>query len=267
MLLLSMTLASCAGIGDGALNNSRYSDTDDKTEDARSLSLDDIAAISGVIELDRVFSITTDMNCTFGMSSLNKELSFEGEAAYSLFTEVFHSRREVVTGEVDKNFDYIDVDFCSGIDLKHGKFRVYSNDYVEQIEHGFSTLVSSSILSGYTEGIYQNILTLASENIKPDSGVMITIAPEPQDHILSVDDAAEVYKLLLTSERLTHEKKVNPSPSMETIQIFFKTDYGMAVFYVNKDNAVGYYEGFLEGENHRFYKIDGIYEKLRGYLN
>lgn len=98
--------------------------------------------------------------------------------------------------------------------------------------------------------LFDNIKTSGESNvsadddttsIKPDSGVLITIAPKPERHDLSVEDAAEIYKLLMT-------------------------EYGKAAFYVNKDDAVGYYEGFLDGEHDICFKIEGIHKKLMDYI-
>ena len=123
--------------------------------------------------------------------------------------------------------------------------------------------------------LFDNIQTLGESNvsadddttsIKPDSEVLITIAPKPERYDLSVEDAAEIYKLLMTEERQAYDEELKPSAVNETLYAFFKTEYGKAAFYVNKDDAVGYYEGFLDGEHRTFFKIEGIYQKLLDYI-
>lgn len=103
-------------------------------------------------------------------------------------------------------------------------------------------------------------------SIKPDRGVLITIDPKPEGYDLSVEDAAEIYKLLMTSDKQAHDEPVIPTRSMETIQVIFNNEYGRAAFYVNKDDAVGYYEGFLDGEHDIYFKIEGIHKKLMDYI-
>ena len=123
--------------------------------------------------------------------------------------------------------------------------------------------------------LFDNIQTSGESNvsadddttlIKPDSGVLITIDPKPEGHDLSVEDAAEIYKLLMTSDREEHDEPVIPTKSMETIQLFFTNEYGRAGFYVNNDDTVGYYEGFLDGEHDIYFKIEGIHKKLMDYI-
>ena len=123
--------------------------------------------------------------------------------------------------------------------------------------------------------LFDNIQTLGESNvsadddttsIKPDRGVLITIDPKPERHDLSVEDAAEIYKLLMTADRQVHDEPVIPTRSMETIQVIFNNEYGRAAFYVNKDDAVGYYEGFLDGEHAIYFKIEGIHKKLMDYI-
>ena len=123
--------------------------------------------------------------------------------------------------------------------------------------------------------LFDNTQTLGESNvsadddttsIKPDRGVLITIDPKPEGHDLSVEDAAEIYKLLMTSDKQAHDEPVIPTRSMETIQVIFNNEYGRAAFYVNKDDAVGYYEGFLDGEHDIYFKIEGIHKKLMDYI-
>jgi hypothetical protein len=123
--------------------------------------------------------------------------------------------------------------------------------------------------------LFDNIQTSGESNvsadddttsIKPDRGVLITIDPKPEGHDLSVEDAAEIYKLLMTADRQVHDEPVRPTTSMETIQVIFNNEYGRAAFYVNKDDAVGYYEGFLDGEHAIYFKIEGIHKKLMDYI-
>ena len=139
-----------------------------------------------------------------------------------------------------------------------------------------AVLMLPSCFAGIGDGaLSDNIQTLGESNvsaddettsIKPDRGVLITIDPKPEDHDLSVEDAAEIYKILMTSDREEHNEPVIPTRSMETIQVIFNNEYGRAGFYVNNDDTVGYYEGFLDGEHHIYFKIEGIHKKLMDYI-
>ncbi|MBO5700967.1 MAG: hypothetical protein J6S71_00855 [Clostridia bacterium] len=284
LLLIVLILPSCAGIGDGALIKVDPRDT--QSRDESTVGAEESQLLSGdkvVLEnfdnayigqpAENIPFQNSETKCIFSMCSFTGEeranLSFEGSEAYDLFKMVFYSRREQITESSDRNHNYIDIDFyydTNGDITRQGRFRVYANDCVEVTDHGVSTMVSSRILSGYTEGIYQKMLSYASESIKPDRGVLITINPKPEGHDLSVEDAAEIYKLLMTAERQAHDEPVIPTTSMETIQVIFNTEYGRAAFYVNKDDAVGYYEGFLEGEHDIYFKIEGIHKKLMDYI-
>ena len=133
-----------------------------------------------------------------------------------------------------------------------------------------------SSCAGIGDGaLFDNIQTSGESNvsadddttlIKPDRGVLITIDPKPEGHDLSVEDAAEIYKLLMTADKQAHDEPVTPTASMETIQVIFNNEFGKAAFYVNKDDAVGYYEGFLDGEHDIYFKIEGIHKKLMDYI-
>ncbi len=269
-VLILPVFSSCAGIGDGALFDNIQTSGDKNAEKLPENIKTDEMYVAGVGQY-----VETGREAVFKMYSpggeLQADLSFGYAVAKEFYDIIFYSERDLQKEIVnpDKNQTYIDLNlyFGSEDDLRlQGGFRIYANDYVEITEIGAAISVWSGVLDGYSEGIYQKVISCASESIKPDGGVLITIAPKPESHDLSVEDAAEIYKLLMTSDREEHDEPVIPTNSMETIQLFFTSEYGRAGFYVNNDDTVGYYEGFLEGEHDIYFKIEGIHKKLMDYI-
>ena len=270
LLLIAMILPSCAGIGDGALFDQIQTSGESTKEDSEAENESDIKYVAGVGSYTE-----TGRECIFKKYSAEGEvladLSFGYTAAKEFYDIIFYSERDSQKEFVnpDKNQNYIDIDlyFGSEDDLQlQGGFRIYENDYVEITEVGVAISSWSGRLEGYSEGIYQKVIYNASVWVKPNNGAFITVSPEPTKHDLSIEELAEIYKLLMTSDREEHDEPLIPANSMETIQLFFTTEYGRAGFYVNNDNTVGYYEGFLEGEVDRYFKIEGIHQKLMDYV-
>lgn len=288
VLLLTLTLASCAGIGDGALMGNSSLGTEEKTEkivvadETLRITLEEF--LESLKDLDeKVPFSNAETKCTFSMYGFTGDekanLNFEGVEAYNLFRMVYYSQRERITESPDRNHNYIDIDFyydTAGDITRQGKFRIYSNDYVDVTEQGISTMVSSTVLNGYVEGIYQDVISYASTVIKPNSATMrvvmsplsASISPESDEVELDAADAEELYKLLMSGETVTVEESAKiPFSSGYTI-VSFTADCGIAQFHVGVHDQIEQTHGFLEG-NALFYSrySEGICQKLLSYFN
>jgi hypothetical protein len=260
LLLIALILPSCAGIGDGAM----FDDITTGEQDT----------VDYFYVVGNAPYVETGREAVFKMYSpggeLQADLSFGYTVAKEFYRILFFSERDSQKNIVnpDKNQEYLDVNLYLGSSEElepQGGFRIYASDYVEITEEGPDTMGSSRTLEGYVEGIYQEVLSHASASIKPDKGTIISVA-QSKGHDLSVEISAEIYKLLMTEERQAYDEELKVSAANETLYAFFKTEYGKAVFYVNKDDAVGYYEGFLDGEHAIYFKIEGIHKKLMDYI-
>ncbi len=290
-VILAASLASCAGIGDGALIGNS-SGTEEKTEEIDAADeilpitleelLEKLNSDSVMLDKDVPFA-NAETKCTFSMCSFTGEerakLNFEGAEAYNFYNILFRVRR-TSDKEIDKsnkNYIYIDLYYdTDGSTVRQGKFRIYSNDYVEVTEEGMSTMVSSMALNGYVEGIYQYLISYASTVIKPNSATMrvvtsplsASISPKLNEVELTAADAAELYKLLMSGEPETADESMSVSFTSGYVIVSFTAECGIAQFHVGGNDMIEQTHGFLEG-NALFYSryLYGICGKLLSYFN
>ena len=271
LLLASVTLTSCVGIGDGAMFDNIQTSGDKNTEKLPENIKTDEMYFAGVGQY-----VETGREAVFKMYSpggeLQADLSFGYTVAKEFYDIIFSGERE--EHDCDRNQTYIDLNlyFGSEDDLRlQGGFRIYADDYVELTEDGAATLAWSGKLEGYSQGIFMKLLSCASYAMKPESAklteVSVSSSAVPKGAELCAEDAAELYKLLTTAEVVPTNNSSGAMAVSSTVVIYFKFGSFQANFFVNQDDSIRQSYGFLEGNatfSTRY--SEGIYDKIMEYL-
>ncbi len=156
MLLLSVTLASCAGIGDGALTNNRYSEPDDNTEkiELESGNIIDLPIV--YVDYDRC--VINVYNSEGHSTRIARPNTDQRKALRELLESADYSEGYNDVGMTS----YIHVLFEAD-GLKEA-YRIYSNDSVAYTAENMSITVRK----GAKEGVYEKvreIMVAANESI------------------------------------------------------------------------------------------------------
>lgn len=153
ILLLSITLASCKGIGDGALYPSY---------DATSAGTPDSFNISSNISI-RIPSETA-MTCEIKSNGYSEKVSrkLEGTEAYQLWQIACYYGRIDFSGQVKiakGTGAYFDIIYKSVYENSESEssLRIYENDVVSITKNGLQLSVSSTRVYGLREGIFAEI--------------------------------------------------------------------------------------------------------------